>query len=183
MIVIQQPKHGQMLDARDSDFPSKLELLNGGKAITENTVTSYGYVLAGRAEVEADGLSFSGHAGTFFCIPGEFELKTDGLVALIYRLGYRGQLTAGRVESAGRLSYLNGCSSTILVPPPKLGDPVLNHLHIPNGIDQAQHKHPSIRLGMVIRGEGLARGSDPSGSTGWTEPLKKGCVFLLRAGE
>src|SRR5262249_6536927 len=100
-----------------------------------------------------------------------------------YRYGYRGLLTVGRIEAAGRLSYLNGCSSTVLVPPPRAGDPVFNHLHIPKGINQTPHTHPSIRFGVVVRGSGIAYGGGELNSREWSKPLTEGCVFLLPAGE
>jgi len=34
------------------------------------------------------------------------------------------------------------------------GDPCLNHLHFPKDITQTQHIHPSVRTGIVYRGEG-----------------------------
>jgi len=44
----------------------------------------------------------------------------------------------------------------LLVYPPRLGDPTLNYLYFPPGIDQSFHTHPSIRVGCVIQGEGKA---------------------------
>jgi hypothetical protein len=183
MIIIEGPKPGDSLDAMDTAHPSKLELFGGKSRVAEKGATAYGYVLSGRAQVKTGGFGFQGDAGTFFSVAGDFELDAAGLVAVIFRYGYQGVVTAGRVEEAGRLAYLNGCSSTVLVPPPRLGDPVLNHLHIPQGIDQTQHTHPSIRLGIVVRGAGLAYARDESGSSEWVKPLSEGCVFMLSAGE
>jgi hypothetical protein len=182
MIIIRQPKRGDSLDAGSSPNASQLEILTQFNKKTDPGTTSYGYVLSGRADVKANGFCFDGSAGTFFSVPGEFELNATGLVVVISRIGYKGLLSAGRLESTGRLSYLNGCSSTVLISPPKLGDPVLNHLHIPHGVDQLEHTHPSIRLGIVVRGSGMARGRDLK-LNDWHEPLFKGCVFLLNTGE
>jgi quercetin dioxygenase-like cupin family protein len=65
----------------------------------------------------------------------------------------------------------------VLVSPPRLGDPVFNHLHFPAGIKQSQHTHPSIRLGVIARGRGHAWGE------GWQEELSSGCVFMLEEHE
>lgn len=60
----------------------------------------------------------------------------------------------GPIEAKGRLRYVDGCSDTLLLPPPKLADPCLNLLHFPPGIRQTAHTHPSVRCGLVASGEG-----------------------------
>ena len=62
----------------------------------------------------------------------------------------------GYVEEAGRNRYIDGCSASLLVMPPRKGDPCVNHLHIVPDTVQSEHHHPSDRIGMVIRGRGLA---------------------------
>ncbi len=57
----------------------------------------------------------------------------------------------------------------------------LNHLHFPAGITQSVHSHPSIRLGVVATGRGVAYG--PGEGAPWEEPLDAGCVFLLESHE
>lgn len=183
MIVIPKPKRGDILDASLTSHPSRLEMVEGKHTVTDNTLTSYGYVISGGAEVRAKGCSFRAAAGMYFCMPGEFELDASGLVAVIYRFGYHGLLTVGRAEDYGRLAYLNGCSATILVSPPRAGDPVLNHLHIPKDIDQTPHTHPSVRIGIIVRGGGTAYGRDESTASDWNETLTEGCIFLLPAEE
>ncbi len=42
----------------------------------------------------------------------------------------------------------------LLVCPPRLGVPCLNHLHIPPGTAQSFHVHPSARVGTIVRGAG-----------------------------
>ena len=62
----------------------------------------------------------------------------------------------GYAEDAGRNRYIDGCSASLLVMPPHKGDPCVNHLHIVAGTVQTEHHHPSDRIGMVVRGGGLA---------------------------
>ena len=62
----------------------------------------------------------------------------------------------GYVEEAGRNKYIDGCSASLLVMPPHKGDPCVNHLHIVPHTVQTEHHHPSDRIGMVVRGRGLA---------------------------
>jgi quercetin dioxygenase-like cupin family protein len=97
---------------------------------------------------------------------------------LFYIGGFVGQQVGGvKVEKKGRLKYIDGCTDSVLIPNPKLGDPVLNHLHFPAGIDQTFHTHPSIRLGIVLRGNGVA--SFPDGE----HALATGDIFCLEVGE
>jgi AraC-like ligand binding domain len=183
MDVIVQPKDGETLDCRRTMYPCRLEVVGregGERHIASMTSTTYGYVVSGEARVRAPRFEVRAEAGSFFCVPGELELDVAGQVVVIERYGFRGLLMAGRIEEAGRLAYIDGCSDTILVPPPRCGDPVLNHLHFPRGVEQTQHTHPSIRLGIVARGEGVAFQLGPRG---FEQPLTEGCVFLLHEHE
>jgi quercetin dioxygenase-like cupin family protein len=178
MDLIREPKNGDTLDARMTMYPSLLQVVEGERRLGSPTSTSYGYVVSGKARVRAARFEVRADAGSFFCVPDELEIDTTGRVVVIERYGFRGLLMAGRVEQTGRLAYIDGCSDTILVAPPRQGDPVLNHLHFPRGVDQTQHTHPSIRLGIVAGGHGIAyqRG-------GWEHELAEGCVFLLHEHE
>ena len=92
--------------------------------------------------------------------------------------GHRGLfVVGGPVESAGRLRYINGCSDTVLVAPLVRGDPCLNFLHIPPGVVQSDHEHPSLRAGLVLHGDGVCvvEGTDRL-------PLSGGTVFVLEPG-
>jgi hypothetical protein len=79
----------------------------------------------------------------------------------------------GPIERRGRLRYIDGCTDSLLVPPVKLGDPCLNHLHFPKGIKQTMHTHPSARVGIVTKGSGLCH--TPFG----TVPMLRGMVFMI----
>ena len=100
---------------------------------------------------------------------------------LIVRLGYKPQNTTGWVEEQGRLVYIDGCSDSLLIYPPRQGDPSLNLLYFPPGIEQTAHTHPSIRLGCVIEGHGHA----DVWKDGKKEsiPLQKGKMFCLEESE
>jgi len=73
----------------------------------------------------------------------------------------------------GDLSYINGCSNTNVINPPRNGDPCLNYLYFPKGVNQSFHTHPSLRVGFVLHGHGTA----------WIEndkyELNAGDVFVL----
>lgn len=164
---------GAKLSAMRTMYPCELELVDGPHQFVRPTSTTYGYVARGGARIEVATGTFSLREGSYFAVPGSFSVIADGLVMLVQRTGYLGMLNVGAVEERGRLAYIDGCSDSVLVAPPRRGDPVLNHLHFPANTLQTQHTHPSVRLGMVIRGSGEAYGP------GWTLPLHTGDVFLL----
>jgi len=90
----------------------------------------------------------------YFAVPGPLTL-TEGRGLVVSRLGHRGffQL-GGPVEERGRLRYIDGCTDSLLVPPVLRGDPCLNLLHLPPSTRQTPHTHPSVRIGLVVRGAG-----------------------------
>jgi hypothetical protein len=173
---------GTVIDATATMYPSRLEVVEGAARVGQPTSTTFGYVVRGSARIRAPGLELTGDAGTWFAVPDTVELDARGSTVVIERFGFRGMLAAGRIEEVGRLSYIDGCSDTVLCMPPRLGDPVLNHLHFPVCVTQTLHLHPSIRLGVVARGSGTAFGPGRGGK-GWELPLSEGAVFLLEAHE
>lgn len=76
-------------------------------------------------------------------------------------------------KTPGHLSYIDGCSNTNLIDPPRNGDPCLNYLYFPVGINQTFHTHPSVRIGFVLEGHGVATMNDRE------VDLKAGDVFVL----
>jgi hypothetical protein len=178
MELIRSPKNGDTLDASLTMYPCRLEVVSGERRVGAPTSTTFGYVLSGQARVRTPGFEIRADAGGFFSFPGEVQIETPGLVVAIEKHGFRGVPMAGRIEERGRLSYIDGCSDTILVSPPRRGDPVFNHLHFPRGVDQTQHTHPSIRLGVVARGHGIAYQEGA-----WEHELSEGSIFLLHAHE
>ncbi len=103
----------------------------------------------------------------------------------IFMPGYNGLRQFGAaLEERGRLRYIDGCSDTLLVCPPVKGEPCLNHLHIPNGITQTRHTHPSDRIGIIVGGRGLCITPGPPGMPDLHHPLEPGLVWRIpRGGE
>ena len=182
MQIETNPKHGFSFDASNTMYPSRLRVIRAQHARVEMASgTIYGIVLEGNRRVRSGSFSAELPHGGFFSCPSTVELEGDGTVVLFERLGFLGIPTAGVCEARGRLSYIDGCSSSILVMPPRCGDPVLNHLHFPPGVLQSEHAHPSIRFGAVLSGKGIAFGASPDGSKKWETPLPTGAAFYLPA--
>ena len=84
----------------------------------------------------------------------------------------------GYVEDVGRNRYIDGCSASLLVMPPHKGEPCVNHLHIVPDTVQTEHHHPSDRIGMVVRGRGVAHHE-----AGPPMVLRPGTAWKIPAGE
>lgn len=215
MKVLSDAKPGARLSALTTMYPSVLAVFGDGDELPLPQLvpigTAYGIVVDGSARLHCDAGDFTLASGAYFSVPCHVHnpspcmaptLTAHGRVVVIARHGVRGQFVLGMLEDKGRLSYIDGCSDTLLVYPPRRGDPVLNHLYFPPGVVQTQHTHPSIRLGVVIDGSGDAFGPMPyprrhlddytrdgveffkAGSDLYVRhPLKTGTVFLLEEHE
>ncbi len=139
--------------------------------------TAYGMVTVGQTVLrDAETGPFGLGAGMFFVLP-DGGVVHGGRGLAITVPGYRGlRQIGGPLETAGRLRYIDGCSDTLLICPPRLGDPCLNHLHIPPHTDQTPHTHPSARIGVILRGTGECR--TPDG----VYPLQPGMGWYIPTG-
>lgn len=137
--------------------------------------THLGVVLDGEILLMCHGLERRLHAGDFLSVAGAATIVASGRGMVSSAAQYVGMnVFGGPIEKTGRLRYIDGCSDTLLVPPVRKGDPCLNHLHFPKGIRQTPHTHPSVRTGLVLKGQGdcIVPESDPI-------PLRPGCVFVV----
>jgi hypothetical protein len=176
--LFRQAQHGCIIDATSTMYPSRLVVHERPDAIGQVSSTTYGYVLRGSLALSVSGFQLALTEGAYFAAPGKCSLaQVDGTVVAIERHGFLGMLNVGAIEQTGRLAYIDGCSDSVLCMPPRRGDPVLNHLHFPAGTTQSLHSHPSIRLGVIARGTGVAFGR--TGAASWEQPLGVGDVFLL----
>lgn len=148
---------GLLMDLSQDTFPTRVYGWNDGPLSLTPDATHYGMVTEGKAFLHVQEETYPLRPGMFFVQPGsgciEGDWKGRGLV--ISRLDYQGlRQIGGPLEAAGRLRYIDGCSDTLLVCPPVLGEPCLNHLHIPAHTRQSSHTHPSVRIGVILRGSG-----------------------------
>lgn len=141
---------------------------------------TFGYVVDGSNAIlrRFGGYGYPIMSGSFFVIdPMRFELTNPGgRILLITRKGANFPFTLGTVERVGRLRYIDGCTDSLIIPPWKLGEACLNHLHIPPRVEQTMHTHPSDRIGVVFDGYGEC--VTPDGSV----DLKPGLIWRVPAG-
>ncbi|MCD8535797.1 MAG: AraC family ligand binding domain-containing protein [Verrucomicrobia bacterium] len=81
----------------------------------------------------------------------------------------------GPIERSGRLRYIDGCTDSLIIPPVLKGDPCLNVLYFPPGIQQTFHTHPSCRIGVVLSGKGTCHHHQSE------SPLIPGTHFMIPA--
>ncbi len=134
---------------------------------------NFGYVVSGEATITTAHSIYQLSAGHYFALPPGCEVS--GGTGFITRHGDFLPLTqiGGPIESSGRLRYISGCTDTLLIPPPRLGNACLNALYFPPDTDQQTHTHPSIRIGVVASGSGRAI------LPGRSEPLNVGDIFVI----
>lgn len=181
--------HGIMADFSDTSHPSKVYGFTKGAAhlkASDNTYdTVYGCVYSGTLRVSGGARVYEVHEGEYFCMPyGPEGVLLDGVnketgtgeaeAILAVRMGFRGiSCMGGPVESVGRLKYIDGCSDTLLIGPPLLGDPCQNFLRFPPNIEQTLHTHPTIRAGVILTGKGVCRTAHGD------KDLRPGDAFIL----
>jgi quercetin dioxygenase-like cupin family protein len=169
--------HGLLFDLSGDAFPTLARGFDDGTLDLPDEGTHYGMVTAGGGILHDDEDRFRLRAGMFFVMTGACRVAAPGGRGMVItRLGYKGlRQVGGPVEATGRLRYIDGCTDTLLVCPPRLGEPCLNHLHIPPHTAQSQHTHPSERVGVILRGRGECRTGDGTvyplaPGTGWRIP-------------
>ncbi|HLV80808.1 MAG TPA: cupin domain-containing protein [Chthonomonadaceae bacterium] len=167
---------GLLADLSGDRFPTLVFGWSGAALELPDGATHYGMVTEGEALLEDATGAFPLRAGMFFVLPASGTVDgRQGKGLVISRLDYAGlRQIGGPLEAEGRLRYIDGCTDTLLVCPPRLGEPCLNHLHIPPHTRQTAHTHPSERIGVILRGSGECR--TPSGvyrlqpGMGWRIP-------------
>lgn len=142
----------------------------------------YGYSY-GNSVITVDGKQHSLEKGQFFglSVANEASFTVSERLFVLVRLGYKVPNTIGWVEERGRLSYIDGCSDSLLVYPARMGDCSLNLLYFPPGIEQSFHRHPSLRLGCVIAGSGFSNDGEVANTK--TNALSIGVNFCLEEQE
>ncbi|MGJ8640273.1 MAG: cupin domain-containing protein [Opitutaceae bacterium] len=146
---------GLLADFSTGTYGCRLYAVDSGQLHLPSEGTHYGYVQSGTAQLSSEVGQFVLRAGMYFSLPTDGDIESDGLVMISTRLDWRGFFSlGGPIEPSGRLRYIDGCADSLLIGPPVKGDPCLNLLHIPPGIDQTQHTHPTIRSGVIVKGHG-----------------------------
>ena len=144
------------IDMLDTMYPCFAERVVNLLYHTKPCSTIYGYIISGEAEFPNGSKAVQQQYFCYWSHKSE-SIRFTGEVVIFTRYGFKGQNTiGGPIEENGRLVYIDSCSDSLLIYPPRMGDPTLNLLHFPAGVNQSFHIHPSIRLGIVVKGSGNA---------------------------
>lgn len=158
MVAYYSLKQGQRVDLSQASIPLWWQTWDGGTIALPAQGTHFGFVFRGRAQLQrAAGDRYTLQSGMYFALPEGGKVGGRGSQGLVVtHLTHRGLFhLGGPLEATGRFAYINGGSDSLLIPPLMQGDPCLNALYFPPGVDQSLHTHPSDRLGVVVAGCGV----------------------------
>ena len=157
----------------DDQFPTALHAWKEDALELFDNGTHFGFVSCGNPVLRTRNGEFVLSEKMYFSVPGNFSIA-GGSGIVVTRLDYQGLFSiGGRIETTGRLRYIDGCTDTLLIAPPVLGDPCLNALYFPKNIRQTPHTHPSARVGIVASGAGTCVLPDE------LVPLQTGQAFVI----
>lgn len=134
---------------------TKLEI--GESRAFDSTRGTY-YIMLQNASYYSDSAKFE-KVNAAFAVNNHFTIKCgQGTAVVIEYMGIHLLESRYYVQDKlgmGNLSYIDGGTNTTAVNPGRLGDPVINYVHFPSGMQQTLHTHPSHRVGIVLKGSGL----------------------------
>ncbi len=164
---------GKVADC-DPNFPTTLFAWDGEDLSIDETDTAFfGFVQAGAATLTTTAGTFTLQEGMYFSANNMLKISGGRGIVMARSQHQAFFSVGGPVENQGRLKYIDGCTDSLLISPIRMGDPCLNLLYFPPGIDQTSHTHPSDRIGVVFSGRGEC--VTPEGII----PLEPGVMFRI----
>lgn len=161
----------------DDRWPLKLIKLERNESQAFDATKGTYYIMLQNASYFSDKVKFENVNGAF-AVNTHFSIKCgQGTAVVVEFPGLK--LLESRYYTQdklniGNLSYMDGGTNTTAVNPGRLGDPVINYVHFPAGMQQTLHTHPSHRVGMILKGRGLVELDNSE------FPLETGDVFFMR---
>lgn len=161
------------IDFSDSIASLKIASCSGGMKLADGAshfIIAFGAALEVNTGEEREHL----RPECFGVFSGPAVLEGDGRALVVSMDNYAcPRLKGGPVEQEGRLRYVDGCSATILLSPPVKGEPCFNFMHLPGKIAQTMHTHESVRIGLILSGEGICE------TPAKTFDFTAGTVFII----
>lgn len=158
-------------------WPLRITKLEAGESRAFDYTPGTYYIMLQNASYYADNVKFE-DVNAAFAVNNHFTIKCGkGTAVVVEYLGLRlleSRYYVQDVLDMGNLSYMDGGTNTTAVNPGRLGDPVINYVHFPAGMEQTLHTHPSHRIGMILKGRGLVELDDSE------FPLEQGSVFFMQ---
>ena len=164
-------------------WPLRLIKLDAGESRAFDYTRGTYYVMLQNASYYSDNVKLEDVNGAL-SINNHFTIKCGkGTAVVIEYPGLRLLESRYYVQDhlgMGNLSYMDGGTNTTAINPGRLGDPVINYVHFPRGMEQTLHTHPSHRVGMVLSGHGLVETGIYTDGLQEMVELNKGDVFFMQ---
>lgn len=179
-LKIHSLKSTVVADWSDDAFPVVYRTWHQNQLTLPALGTHFGFVYQGSPILHRDRgkQEYCLHPQMYFSLPGGGRIDgTASTGVVITRLSYQGVFhLGGPLEKQGRFAYIDGGTNSLIVPPVAFGDPCLNALYFPVGVDQTWHSHPSHRIIITVAGSGICLAADKQ-----RIDLQPGTVFYLPA--
>jgi mannose-6-phosphate isomerase-like protein (cupin superfamily) len=170
-VPIEEVETLQFTDDRQS---IRIAVVADGRTTFNDGASHYVVVFEGAFKVKLASTTHRLSRGCFGSFPGLTHIQGEGRAIVVSSIGYRSPILAGGpIEEYGRLRYVDGCTSSILLPPSVRGEPCLNFMHLPQQTCQTMHTHPSLRAGIILSGRGQCATEDA------ILPFEAGTVFFI----
>lgn len=141
----------------DDRWPLRLTKLESGESRAFDYTRGTYYVMLQNASYYSGNVKLE-DVDSALAVNNHFTVKCGrGTAVVIEYMGLRLLESRFYVQDRlgmGNLSYMDGGTNTTAVNPGRLGDPVVNYVHFPAGMEQTLHTHPSHRVGLVLQGRG-----------------------------
>lgn len=152
----------------------EVQTWHGGPLTLRDDASHFITVLDGEMTSKSAYLAATLSEFCYAALPGGTEIDGKGNALIVSSINYSAMpLMGGPLETDGRLLYVDGCTNSLLLAPPVMGEPCLNFLNLPSGTHQTPHTHPSLRVGMVVSGNGRC------GTKSAPLIFEKGSVFII----
>ena len=104
--------------------------------------------------------------------------NVDSVDCAVVIRGYKPWFRASQINPWSTLPYIDGCSTSQLIPPIRSGDPTWQLLYMhPNSSEQAHHIHSTARIVYVYKGSGVCHYGTKTDNK--TMNLAEGDVLIL----
>lgn len=167
----------------DDRWPLRLTKLEAGESRAFDYTRGTYYVMLQKASYYSDNVKLE-DVDAALCINNHFTIKCgSGTAVIIEYMGLRLLESRYYVQDKldqGNLSYMDGGTNTTAVNPGRLGDPVINYVHFPAGMEQTLHTHPSHRVGIILKGHGFVETGIYTNGLQELVDLEQGDVFFMQ---
>jgi mannose-6-phosphate isomerase-like protein (cupin superfamily) len=157
-MLVQSIEQFETSEFSDKQHSIRITSTTGEITNLDSDSSHYVVIYSGEFKVSLANRTYNLSEGCFGSFPGTTRLQGGGYAFILSSVGYYCPiLVGGPLEERGRLRYVDGCTASLLLPPPVRGEPCLNFMHLPRQVSQTMHTHTSLRMGIILSGSGQCR--------------------------